>query len=119
MEKFLVLYKAPISAREQMARATPEQTKAGMDAWMSWAEDAGDAIVDPGTPLGNAITIARSSVKNSSAQVVGYSILRADSKEAITSLLQRHPHGHVPDFSIEVFESLSLPGEAEKPSKAA
>jgi hypothetical protein len=38
MKKFLVLYRAPISAREQMAKATPEQAKAGMDAWMGWAK---------------------------------------------------------------------------------
>jgi hypothetical protein len=35
--RFLVLYHSSTSAREQMANATPEQAKAGMDAWMSWA----------------------------------------------------------------------------------
>jgi hypothetical protein len=39
MKKFLVLYRAPISAREQMAKATPEQAKAGMDAWMGCAKN--------------------------------------------------------------------------------
>ena len=29
MNKYLVLYRAPVSAREQMANATPEQAKAG------------------------------------------------------------------------------------------
>jgi len=34
MKKFLVLYKAPTASFEQMKKATPEQQKAGMDAWM-------------------------------------------------------------------------------------
>jgi hypothetical protein len=32
MKRFLVLYQSATSAEEQMARATPEQAKAGMDA---------------------------------------------------------------------------------------
>jgi hypothetical protein len=32
MNKYLVLYHSSVPAREQMAQATPEQAKAGMDA---------------------------------------------------------------------------------------
>jgi len=71
MKKFLVLYHAPVSAREQMAGATPEQAKAGMDAWMTWAKKAGNAIVDLGSPLGNGRGLKGASVSNSSATVVG------------------------------------------------
>jgi hypothetical protein len=49
--KFLVLYRSPVSAREQMASATPEQAQAGMEAWQAWGEKAGAAIVDFGAPL--------------------------------------------------------------------
>lgn len=52
MKRFLVLYQANASAEEQMARATPEQAKAGMDAWMAWAGKAAGAIVELGAPLG-------------------------------------------------------------------
>ena len=37
MSKFMVLYRAPLSAREQMASATPEQMQAGLEAWQAWA----------------------------------------------------------------------------------
>ena len=40
MKKFLVLYKAPMASFEQMMKATPEQQKAGMDAWMAWGAKA-------------------------------------------------------------------------------
>ena len=50
MKKFLVLYQSTVPASEQMKNATPEQAKAGMDAWMSWAGRAGSGIVDMGSP---------------------------------------------------------------------
>ena len=110
MKRFLVLYQAPTSAMEQMAKASPEQVKAGMDAWMTWAERAGDALVDLGTPLDNATVLAKGSAAKSSSTVVGYSVLQADSISTITRLLEGHPHLHMPGFAIQVLESLPLPG---------
>ena len=51
MAKFMVLYRSPVSAEEQMARPTPEQAQAGMDAWNAWGAKAGDSLVDFGTPV--------------------------------------------------------------------
>jgi len=50
MKKYIILYRSPVSAQDQMSKATPEQAKAGMDAWMAWAKRAGSAIVDMGSP---------------------------------------------------------------------
>ena len=61
MKKFLVIYEAPISASEQMANATPEQAKAGMEAWMTWAKKAEGSIVDLGAPLGDPVSFGRAS----------------------------------------------------------
>ncbi len=33
MEKHLILYRAKMTMGEQMARSTPEEMKAGMEAW--------------------------------------------------------------------------------------
>jgi hypothetical protein len=110
MKRFLVLYYAPVSAREQMAGATPEQAKAGMEAWMTWAKKAGNAIVDLGAPLGNGRSLKGASVSNNNVGVVGYSLLQADSIETMTNVLRDHPHLRMPNFSIEVFESLPIPG---------
>jgi len=117
--KFLVLYRAPISAKEQMANATPEQAKAGMDAWMQWAKKAGGAIVDLGTPLGNGKSVSASSTGEGNSKIVGYSILQGDSLESVAALLKEHPHGRIPNFSIEVFECLAMPGAEKLPSRAA
>ena len=51
LKKFMVLYNSSVSAREQMAGATPEQRQAGMEEWMAWAGRAASAIVDLGTPM--------------------------------------------------------------------
>ena len=98
MSKYLVLYRSPVSAREQIANATPEQVQAGMDAWQTWAQTAGPALVDFGAPLAG------------DADITGYSILQADSGSAIEALLADHPHGHVPGATIDVLEFLAVPG---------
>jgi hypothetical protein len=110
MTKFLVLYHSTTSVQEQMAAATPEQMKAGMDAWMAWAKKAGSAVVDLGMPLMSAKQITAASVKDGRGTVNGFSILQADSVDVVVALLKDHPHLHMPNSSIEVFEGRSMPG---------
>jgi hypothetical protein len=110
MKKFLVLYKASTSGYEQMKKSTPEQQKAGMDAWMAWGQKAHSAIVDMGAPLGKSLRVT----PNGSSPVVndlgGYSILQGESKEALAETLKGHPHFMMPDGSIEIVELMPIPG---------
>jgi hypothetical protein len=111
MKKFLVLYRSTVPAMEQMKNVTPEQAKAGMEAWMSWAARAGSAIVDLGSPIMTAGSLnGPNQIGAGDAQVAGFSILQADSKEAVTALLRDHPHFMAPGASIQVFEFLPMPG---------
>jgi hypothetical protein len=110
MAKFMVLYMSTTSAQEMMAGATPEQAQAGMDAWMAWAGKAGDAIVDLGAPLGAAAHVGPGSAAGDSGQVTGYTVLQADSADAVTALLDGHPHLEMPGNSVDVFEFLQIPG---------
>ena len=110
MTKFMVLYRSVSSARDQMANATPDQATAGMEAWMAWAGKAGDAIVDLGAPLEGAAQIGAGSPAVGQAQITGYSILQAESADALTSLLDAHPHLQMPGSSIDVLEFLPTPG---------
>jgi hypothetical protein len=110
MKKFLVLYASSVPAAQQMASATPEQMKAGMDLWMAWAREAGKAIVDLGAPLGHPAAVTTSGVKPSDSKVSGFSILQGDSREAITALLAKHPHHRAPGAAIEVLEMMPIPG---------
>jgi hypothetical protein len=108
MKKFLVLYHASTPAMKQMAKATPEQAKAGMDAWMAWAKKAGKAVVDLGMPLGSGKK--RGARGSADATVVGYSVMQSDSMKSVTELFNEHPHLKMRGASIEVFEGLPLPG---------
>src|SRR5687768_14933936 len=102
MARFLVLYRSTFSAEDQMADADPQQAQAGVDAWTAWAKEAGDAVVDLGLPLGRGRHLDGSRVADSDTDVAGYSILQAESPEAVEKLLERHPHLTVPENSLDV-----------------
>ena len=109
MSTYVLLYRAPSSAMEQMASATPEQAQAGMDAWMSWAGQAGDRIVDLGAPLGESTAVgAPRDVEGD--HIGGYSIMQAGSVEELKDLLDAHPHLMVDGASIQILEVLPMPG---------
>lgn len=109
MAKFLVLYNSQMSASETMGGSSPEEVKAGMDAWMAWAQKNGDAIVDFGNPLEARGHLEPGSSSASSNQASGFSILQADSADALTKALEDHPHLHVPGNTIDVLEFLPMP----------
>jgi hypothetical protein len=104
MTKYLVLYRSPMTAAEQMAQSTPEQAQAGMDAWMAWAAKAGDAVVDLGTP-----TAVVDASGDSGEPIGGYSILQAGSHEELGKVVADHPHKAM-GGTIEILECLSMPG---------
>jgi hypothetical protein len=110
MKKFLVLYKAPTSAFEQMQKSSPEQKKAGMDAWMAWSKKAATSIVDMGGPLGKSLHVTKGGASQSSNDLGGFSILQGESKEALAETLKGHPHFMMPDGSIEIVELMPIPG---------
>ena len=101
MTKYLVLYKADQSAQQQMSSATPEQAQAGMAAWVEWQQRSGDAIVDMGSPLAPAGDTADPSIG-------GYSIVQAESPEALAKVLDGHPHLQI--GTIETHQFLDMPG---------
>lgn len=104
MTKYLVLYRSTMSAAEQMSQNDPEQAKAGMEAWMAWARKAGDAVVDLGSPLGVVEPGG-----DAGDPIGGYSILQAESPDALAAVLDGHPHTTW-GGTIETLEMLSMPG---------
>ena len=88
MATFLVTYHGgggmPESAegREQM-----------MAAFMAWAASVGDAMIDPGSPLGPRKTVASAGVSDAPADPTlgGYTLLRADSLDDAVKAVSSHP----------------------------
>jgi hypothetical protein len=108
MTKYMIFYRAPVSAREQMASGSAEDMQQMMEQWMAWAGRAGDALVDFGSPLAEA-SGAGTPVPAEGQMISGYSILQADSEAAVTKIIESHPH-IAQGGTIEVLEMLPPPG---------
>jgi hypothetical protein len=109
----MVLYRSSVDATEQMSSATPEQAQEGMAMWMKWAEKAGPALIDLGSPIGKSQIIGGQTVggqADTGVPIGGFSILEADSAKKVAALLEDHPHLHSPGAVIEVLEYLPMPG---------
>src|SRR4051812_34367774 len=100
----MVLYRSSVPAQEQMAAASTEQAQEGMAMWMRWAEKAGPAVVDLGSPLGGSRFVPSGADGQGGTPVGGFSVLEADSAEDVATLLGDHPHLHAPGGVIEVLE---------------
>ncbi|MBT2499348.1 hypothetical protein J7E25_09575 [Agromyces sp. ISL-38] len=102
-----------------MANEPPDEAQAGMDAWTEWANRAGSALVEFGTPTtavgsvgpaGSAVGSA-GSAGSAGGFVGGYSIMQADSTDALKRMLENHPHLTMDGSSIEIYELLEVPGQ--------
>ena len=100
MKKFLAIYHDTPEAMEQMASATDAQKAEVMNLWMQWKANNEHHVVDfgaplmPGTLMGGAKT---------AGTVSGYSVLQAESLEAVKEACKDHPH---PD--IELLEFVAM-----------
>jgi hypothetical protein len=111
MKRFMVIYRAPMEAAKKIATVSPEEAQKGMEPWMAWQEKVGEGMVDLGTPLGMGMKVTKSGTVPSDKEVVGYTILQALSMDEAVAMLKDHPHlDWVDGCSIEVYESLPLPG---------
>jgi hypothetical protein len=109
MKRYLVLYRAPETAKAQMHNASPEQMKSVKDAWASWAKKAGSAIVDIGAPTAESqkYTSAKSA-QDGDPSIGGFSIFQAESKDALSKVLDGHPHFSMAGSAIEVHEIIAM-----------
>jgi len=87
MPKFLVTYHGgdmPASA---------EGREQAIAAFAAWASATGEAVVDPGAPLGAARTVTADSVADGVAQgtPTGYSVLDAADLDRAVDLVRSHP----------------------------
>ncbi len=112
MKKFIVTYLAPRNESWKTQESSPEEREESMKAWMAWAEKCSGNLVDFGAPLGNGITLRPGGKTSASeSEILGYSILQADSMELALGLLKDHPHlDWNAACEIELHEALPAPG---------
>ena len=74
----------------------PESPEAGakqMAKWKAWIEGLGDAVVNPGTPLGKSKIVSAAGVSDDGGPnaLTGFSIVKADSMEAALEIARECP----------------------------
>ncbi len=110
MTEFIVLYNAPKSAQGKCEDMSPEEMSKIMEAWMKWAKNCGEHLVDMGSPLNNGKHLDTSGSTSSSSEVGGYSIMQADNVAKVEELLKENPHlGWGDGCYIEIHEKMPLP----------
>lgn len=85
---------------------SPEEVEREMAAWGAWFESMGTAVVIPGNPVGQSHTVTRDSVVQDGGAnpISGYTVVKADSKDAAIDLAKGCPMVKDGTGSIEVAE---------------
>jgi hypothetical protein len=102
----MVLYRGQVSARDRLANATPEERRAGLEAWRAWGTRVRYALADFGTPLAHTAHVGPGAA--STDGVSGYSIIEAGSADEVETVLDGHPHLAMPGSSIEILEIIPV-----------
>ncbi|MBD3940477.1 hypothetical protein IF188_02025 [Microbacterium sp. NEAU-LLC] len=109
-KRYVVLYRAPRSVAERFAQATPEEAQQGLTLWHDWAARLGPALVDVGRPLGAKVDVTPDGVVDSGSDVIGMSLIEAESMDAALALVRDHHHLHwAEDCSITLIEEAPIP----------
>jgi len=101
MARFLVTYYAGDMPHDRHAVAQARH------AFLQWAEKAGPALADLGSPIRSVTTISATGVHDEPAAgpFMGWSVIEAASREAAAGILQDHPfinHGGMLQLSEPV-----------------
>ncbi len=103
MPKYLITY----HGGEGMP-ASEEGRQQAMAAFMAWVQSAGDAMVDPGAPLGRSSTVSSDgeTATPASEPIAGYTVVQADDLDTAIGLVRGHPF-LTRGGSLQVLESVA------------
>lgn len=109
MKKFLVMYRMDMAEiKNYMATMTEEAKKADMAEWGAWMQQNMEHFADAGGPLGKNLQVSSAGASEVSNDLAGYSIVNAESKEAVAALLSGSPHLKMPGTTTDVMEIISM-----------
>ena len=116
MKNFLALFIGSATAQEKARwdadddAIRQQRIMVGMEAWGKWVAEFGDAIVDPGTPLGKTLRISPDGIAPTQNALTAYVIVKAETHKAAAEMFRNHPHFTLmPGDSIEIMECLPMP----------
>jgi hypothetical protein len=95
MPSFILLYDGPPTA--------PDATHEG---WPEWFQGLGDQLVDMGSPMTAGFVVGGDgATSNTAPSMNGYSVIRAEDRDAALELLRSHPFlAAGSEYRIDVFE---------------
>ena len=79
-----------------------------MEKWQAWVDGLGDAVVNPGTPLGKSRIVSSDGVSDDGGpnSLTGYSIVKADTMDAALEMAKACPFLDI--GTIEVAEVMEM-----------
>ncbi len=88
---------------------SPEEGAKQMAKWKAWVDGLGDAVVNPGTPLGKPKTVSSSGVSDGggSNPLIGFSIVKADSMDVALEMAKACPTLEI-GGTLEVAEVMEM-----------
>lgn len=88
---------------------TPEEGATHMERWQAWSASLGEAVIDPGMPVGPSMTVTANGFVEGggSNPLSGITIVEADSIEAAMEMAKSCPHIDARG-TIEVAEALNM-----------
>ncbi len=89
---------------------SPEEGAENMAKWKARVGGLGDAVVNPGTPLGKSKTVSSGGVSDDggSNPMLGFSIVSADGMDAALEMAKECPHVVI-GGTLEVAEMMEMP----------
>ncbi len=93
----------------KMMSENPDMAKQGMEEWGMWMTKNAAHFADPGAPVGKNTEVSASGAIQKSNDVAGYSVINAESMEAVTALLADNPHFKMPGATADVMELMAMP----------
>ena len=112
MKKFLILYMMPHAGMEDWMKtdeATRKEAEAKMkQEWDAWMVAHKDMVVET-AGAGQMMKVTKGASESSHNDIMLYSHVTGESREAVAKTFEDHPHFGIPNAWIEVMECNMLP----------
>lgn len=114
MQKFLVLYLAPVAVLEEWMKqdeALRKESEAKMKTdWDEWVAAHASLLTGPTAGVGKTKRVTQGGVEDVKNAIMMSSIIEAESHDAAAAAFSNHPHFGIPEAWIEVMPLRYLPG---------
>lgn len=111
MQKFMVVYRAPVEELEAWSKMDPAFTKPEEEKmqalWEQWMQTHGAMFVETSS-LGKTKRVKKEGVEDTKNDLMLYSVVQGESHDAVAAAFKDHPHFGIPGASIEIMPISAL-----------